>query len=101
MIKEIILGVIVVVATGVIALQFKSFKEWLLYAVMESEEYFGSGTGKLKLMYVYNLAITKYPLIARVITFEMFSQFVDIALDRMKEIIENNEKIAEIITNKE
>lgn len=100
MIKEIIIGIIVILVTGVIALQFRSFKDWLLYAVMESEEYFGSGTGKLKLMYVYNLAISKYPLIARIITFDMFSKFVDLALDRMKEIIEENDKIADIITNK-
>ena len=31
-------------------------KEWLLFAVVQAEKELGSGTGQLKLRYVYNLA---------------------------------------------
>lgn len=100
MVKEIILGLFIILTTGVIALHFKSFKEWLVYAVSEAEEYLGSGTGKLKLMYVYNLAVSKYSFITKLITFDMFSKFVEDALSKMKEMIDSNERIADILNTK-
>lgn len=82
-------------------IHFMSFKQWLLYAVSEAEQYFGSGTGQLKLQYVYNLAVEgKFSFIAKIITFNMFSNFVDIALEKMKNMIENNDAIANIFLRK-
>jgi len=97
--KEIIICVVTLLLGGFIALQFKSFKQWLVYACSEAEEYFGSGSGQLKLRYVYNLAVeSKFGFIAKVITFNMFSNFVDGALVKMREMIENSPAIAKILT---
>lgn len=99
MAKEIIIGIVVLLVTGIISLQLKSFKEWLVWGVSEGESYLGSGVGQLKLRYVYNLATENFPFITKIITFNMFSKFVDAALVKMKEMIENNEKIADILTD--
>ena len=40
--------------------QIKSIKEWLLWAVTEAEKNLGSGTGQLKLRYVYNMFIERF-----------------------------------------
>ena len=97
--KEIIICVVTLVVGGFVALQFKSFKQWLVYACSESEEYFGSGSGQLKLRYVYNLAVeSKFGFITKIITFKMFSNFVDGALVKMREMIENSPAIAEILS---
>ena len=71
--------------------QIKDLKEWLLYAVVKAEKYLGSGTGELKLRYVYNLAISKFPFVSVFIPFETFSKYVDEALDQMKDILDKNE----------
>lgn len=89
--------VIVVMITGAIALQFKSFSEWLVWGVTEAEIYLGSGTGELKLKYVYDLAIAKFPIFVKFITFDLFKKLVDIALDKMREMIETNEDINNIV----
>ena len=41
--------------------QLKSVKEWMLFAVTKAEKELGSGTGKLKLRYVYDMFIAKFP----------------------------------------
>jgi hypothetical protein len=98
MYKEIIICVITLVLGGFIALQFKSFKQWLIYACSEAEQYFGSKTGELKLQYVYNLAVnSKFSIITKVITFGMFQSFVKAALEKMEKMIESSEAIAKIL----
>ena len=77
--------------------QIKSFREWLLYCVCYCEKQLGSGTGKLKLRYAYDLFLDKFPTLSRFITFEAFSGYVDSALDQMKELISTNMKIKEYI----
>ena len=77
--------------------QIKKIKEWLLYAVILAEKEFKDGTGALKLRYVWNLFIEKYPAIAKVITFEMFSLWVDEVLEEMKHILETNKSIANYV----
>lgn len=97
--KEILVGVAILICAGFIGLQFKNFKEWLIWAVCEAEAYLGSGTGQLKLEYVYNLAVTRFPWLTKIITFGMFSKFVDCALEKMKKMIEENEAIEKILTD--
>lgn len=75
------------------------FKNWLVWAVSEAEATFGSNTGKLKLRYAYELAIERFPVIAKLIPFSLFSKFVDSALDIMRDMIENNKSIAEAISD--
>lgn len=70
--------------------QITKVKEWLLYAVLEAEAEFGGGTGQLKLRYVYDLFLSKFPDIAKVITFATFSALVDEVLEDMRHILETN-----------
>ena len=68
-------------------------KEWLLFAVVQAEKELGSGTGQLKLRYVYNLALSKFPVFIKLIPFELFSSFVDGALQQLENLIENSEGV--------
>ena len=95
---NIIVTIISVIVAGVIALQYKSLKEWMLWGVSEAEEYLGSGTGELKLQFVYDLAITRYPLLVKIIPFTVFKKLVDSALETMRELIAKNVNIANILT---
>lgn len=76
----------------------KSVKEWLLYAVAIAERELGSGTGKLKLRQVYENFIVAYPVISKIVPFEIFSAWVDEALVEMRKIIETNFDIKAYIT---
>ena len=79
--------------------QLNKVREWLLLAVTNAEKELGSGTGKLKLRYVYDMFLGKFPWIAKVITFEQFSYLVDDALDEMRELLATNKAIAQIVNN--
>ena len=68
-------------------------KEWLLFAVVQAEKELGSGTGQLKLRYVYNLALSKFPVFIKLIPFELFSSFVDGALQQLGNLIEDSEGV--------
>lgn len=83
------------------AKQIENLMEWLKIAVVEAEKQFQSGTGQLKLRAVYESAVIAFPWIAKYMTFEKFSQLVDIALVSMREQIEQNEKIREYIEGNE
>lgn len=73
--------------------QLVKVREWLLYAVTAAQKEFGSGTGQIKLRYVYDKFLTKFPAFAPIISFELFSNLVDEALVKFKEILETNKKI--------
>ena len=73
--------------------QLAKVREWLLYAVTAAEKEFGSGTGQIKLRYVYDKFFTLFPAFAPIISFELFSNLVDEALVKFKEILETNRKI--------
>jgi hypothetical protein len=77
--------------------QMTKVKEWLLYAVVEAEKELGSGTGQIKLRFVYDKFVTKFPQLAKVISFDTFSTFVDEALEKFKTMLESNEKLAEYV----
>jgi hypothetical protein len=80
--------------------QIKKIKELLLYWVTEAEIELGAGTGVLKLRYVYDIFTSKFPIVAKLITFETFSFWVDEALEQMRELLKENEKIKAIVNNK-
>lgn len=98
-IKYIIMGCILAVAVVAGGIYVNGFKNWLVWAVSEAESVFGSNTGKLKLRYAYELAVTRFPAIAKVIPFALFSKMIDEALDIMRDMIENNKNIADAITD--
>ena len=73
--------------------QLESIKEWLLWATTEAEKRFGSGTGKLKLRYVYDLFAETFPWLAKIISFETFSKLVDSALGDMNNLLASNNAV--------
>ena len=100
---QVLVAIVAVVAIAGLALynfatlpreaQLNKVKEWLLWAVVEAEKTFGSGTGILKLRYVYDLFLGRFPALVKVVSFEKFSVLVDSALDKMRDLLDNNEKI--------
>ena len=76
--------------------QIANIKEWLLYAVTEAEAALGGGTGQLKLKYVYDMAIERFPWLS-IIPFETFSGWVDEALEEMRHLLETNDNIKQIV----
>lgn len=77
--------------------QIEQVKQWLLYAVAKAEKELGSGTGQIKLRYVYNMFIAKFPAIALFLTFEEFSNLVEEALQELQELIDKNSSIEALI----
>lgn len=73
--------------------QLSKVQEWLLWAVAEAEKQFGSGTGQLKLRYVYDMFVGRFPALANVITFEAFSLLVDKALEKFNNMLSSNKKL--------
>lgn len=103
----IILAVIAILVGGGYALhsffklpseaQLAKVKEWLLYAVTEAEKELGGGTGQLKLRYVYDMFLTKFPWLVDIISFEMFSDLVDDALVDMRELLQKNQAVKALV----
>lgn len=77
--------------------QIAKVKEVLLLWVIEAEKELGGGTGQLKLRYVYDLFVTKFPTVAKVVSFETFSMWVDEALEQAEELLQGNEKLVEYV----
>jgi len=77
--------------------QIKKIKEWLLFAVTKAEIELGAGTGELKLSMVYDMFISKFPFMSTIISFEKFDVLVDLALQKMRKLLECNEDVARII----
>lgn len=97
----IILGLaaVLVVCRGVYAFahrptdaQISTIKEWLLWACTEAEKELGGGTGKLKLRYVYDAFLSKFPGLSTVISFDMLSGLVDDVLKDMRDILSSNKQ---------
>ena len=93
-----LLAVAIIVVAYVIMSGKKSVKEWLLYGVFMAESEWGSGTGKLKLRTVYDMFVTKYPIISKLLPFSVFSLWVDEVLKEMRKILEENTDIKAQIT---
>ena len=77
--------------------QVAKIKEWILFAVIEAEKELGSGTGPIKLRYIYDKFVSRFNFIKYIISFEEFSSFVDESLDSMKDIINSNENIKKLV----
>ena len=77
--------------------QLAQVKEWLLYAVAQAEKKLGSGTGQLKLRYVYDLFILRFGNLAKMISFETFSTLVDEALYVFRDMLRDNEAVSKYV----
>lgn len=95
----IVIAALVAVFLVALTIYLMGFKNWLVWAVSEAEKVLGSGTGQLKLRLVYDMAVARFPIVAKLIPFKLFSNMVDTALKIMNEMIKNNASIAEAITN--
>lgn len=73
--------------------QIAKVKEWLLYAVTKAEKELGSGTGQIKLRYVYDMFLSKFPFLVKVISFESFSTLVDEVLEKFESMLSDNNKL--------
>ena len=70
----------------------------VLWAVAEAEKALGGGTGQLKLRFVYDLFVTKFPIASKFIPFTVFSEMVDKALQKFREMLSTNQKVKAYIT---
>ena len=77
--------------------QLEQVRQWLIYAVAKAEKELGSGTGELKLRYVYNMFIAKFPAIALFISFETFAEMVNKALEELEGLMKENKEIDMLI----
>ena len=75
--------------------QLNKIQEWLVWAVAQAEKELGSGTGQMKIKYVYDLFITKFPAVAIFVPYSTFSSMVEKALEEFKEMISSNQRISE------
>lgn len=100
---ELLVAAIAVIAVAALAVytfikkprseQIAKIQEWLLWAVTQAEKNLGGGTGQLKLRYVYDLFVDRFPDAVQLLSFERFSFMVDQALIKMKHLLETNIKI--------
>lgn len=98
-----IIGVVIIVISAVVsiikfiksgrAIQIANIEEWLVYATAMAEKELGGGTGKLKLRYVYDMFVVKFPWLAKIIKFEQFSSMVDKALSNMNNLLASNNAV--------
>lgn len=79
--------------------QVEKIKEWLIWACIEAERALQSGTGQLKLRGVYNMfcSVPTFTWVAKIISFELFSEWVSDALATAKEMMINNKALAEYV----
>ena len=89
--------VLIAVAISVSVNEKKVIAEWLKYAVTEAERLLGSKTGQLKLRQVFEWFTQRFPIVASIIPFKVFSAWVDTALETMDKWIETNKYIAEYV----
>lgn len=92
----ILVGVVVYLVVN----QKQKVIEWLKWAVVEAEKALGSGTGQLKLRQVYDWFCEKFPILAAIVPFPVFSAWVDIALETMRKWLEIGNPIGNYITEK-
>lgn len=95
---HILIGLLFVVGlVWFIINQRKNIKEWLLFAVVEAEKELGSKTGKIKLRQVYDWFINTFPIVSRIVSFNVFSKLVDAALVEMEKILATNKTIKQYV----
>ncbi len=79
--------------------QLAKVKEWLLYAVTKAEKELGGGTGQIKLRYVYDMFVAKFPFLVQVVSFDQFSVLVDESLDKFRALLDTNTAVKDYVTS--
>ena len=98
---EIVIFLILVIL-GLISYLVKkgNLQKLLVYICLEAERKFGSKTGQIKLRYVYDWFVSKWPLMSTLISFEQFGKMVDIALEEMEHLINTNTAVFDYVGRK-
>ena len=91
----ILIGIIIYMVVN----QKQKIKEWLKWAVVEAEKALGTGTGQLKLRQVYDWFCEQFPIIAAILPFQVFSAWVDVALETMDKWLSDNKQIQTYVKN--
>ena len=91
----IIIGIIIYL----VCTQKQKIKEWLKWAVVEAEKLLGTGTGQLKLRQVYDWFCEQFTFLSAIIPFQVFSAWVDVALETMDKWLSDNQQIAAYINS--
>lgn len=77
--------------------QLDKVREWLLWAVTNAEKELGDGTGQIKLRQVYDLFVVRFPWLAKIVSFGVFSELVDEALEKMNGLLATNPAVRALI----
>lgn len=77
--------------------KLQNIKEWAIYACALAQAHLGSGTGQLKMRETYDMFISRFPDLARIVPFEMYKGIAESALLEFKKMLENNPKVKELI----
>jgi predicted HTH domain antitoxin len=103
----VVIGIVTMIAVAVYAVyyffnlekskQLEIVQEWLLLAVVQAEKELGGGTGQIKLRYVYDLFLSKFSFLSKIITFNQFSSLVDMALMKMNDMLQGNVQLKEYV----
>lgn len=106
----IILAAVALVTVGVVMAvrffkqpsseQLEKLRQWMLWAVIQAEQKFGDHMGQVQLRYVYDLFVSRFPWLAKLISFAKFCDLVDEALAKMKKLLKENEAAAKYISEK-
>ena len=67
--------------------QVEAVKQWLVGACFDAEIALGGGTGELKLRMVYDTFVSRFPWVAKVVSFDTFHEWVKEALKRLPEML--------------
>ena len=101
---EVIAVGIIVVAAVVIHLRDMwkgNIVEWIVGICAEMEIAFGDGTGFLKLRGAYDTFVRAFPVMSKIISFETFSGWVDVALAKLNDTMKSNTSIKKYINGVE
>lgn len=89
--------ILIIVIAYMITQQRTKCLEWLKYAVAEAERLLGEKTGQLKLRFVYDWFCEKFGILAAIVPFRVFSAWVDVALETMRDWLESGNAIGDFI----
>ena len=102
--------IIVAIAMVIVALNFvisffqkptsqqkQQIFQWLIWCTAEAEKIFGGNTGQLKLRYVYDKFLERFDYLAKLFSFDQFSELVDKALTEMKRLLSDNKSMQEYV----
>lgn len=81
--------------------QLDKVREWLLWAVTNAEKELGGGTGQIKLRQVYDLFVVRFPWLAKIVPFGVFSGLVDEALEKMNGLLATNPAVKALVEGSE